>query len=115
MNFQRIFGIILVIAGFALIFTSVYIKREVQEGKGEISSAQAKVDRGRKFFDIIPETAPIGKGLTEGAQEKIDQGRRDVAYYEKLSNWLMNGGIVLVVLGIVIIIFGKGRKRASKR
>ena len=105
MNFRRIVGIIILVAGCAGIGTSLYIKKEVAKGKQQIASGQQKVDTGKAIFGLSPATKPVGEGLTAGAQSQIDQGRRDVAYYERLSDWLMIGGVICVILGGVLLFY----------
>lgn len=113
MIFRRILGVIIIIVGIVMIFVSLHIEREIVQGKGKISSAQRQVDTGKGFFDLFPGTKPIGKELTRSAQEQIDQGKRDIVYYQKLSERLFYGGIVLIVLGILLL-FLRRRKKASK-
>jgi hypothetical protein len=110
MNMKRILGIIVFIAGLAAILTASYIKKQVEEGKWQISSAQQKVDTANSLFSLNPTTKQVGKGLTAPAQGKINEGQSQVAYYESVEGWLKIGGAVLMVIGAGLVIFG-GRKK----
>lgn len=105
MNMRRILGIIIILAGIGGIGTSLYIKKEVAKGRVQIADGQRKVDTGKAIFGLSPATKPVGEGLTAGAQSQIDQGRHDIAYYERLSNMLMIGGVICVVLGGIITFY----------
>lgn len=107
MNIRRTIAIVIAIAGALSIGASSYINKEIEAGKGEITSGQQKVDAGRQLFDLAPGTGIVGDAVTESGQSRIDQGRRDVAHYEKLSKTLQVGGIVLIALGALIFIVKK--------
>lgn len=109
MDFRRILGTILILLGVAAILTSVYIDKEVEKGRGQISSAQNQVDQGKKVMGLVPNSKPIGNIITGSAQGKIDAGKRDVAKYEKISNQLFYVGIALVVIGFILVIIRKKR------
>lgn len=93
-------GIVISIIGIICLGFSFYIKHRVDEGKQQIVSAQKKVDQGTSVFSLTPVTKEIGDGLSSPFQEKIDQGKQDVETYETLSNWLLGGGLILVIIGI---------------
>lgn len=105
MNIRRVLGIIILLAGIGGVGTSLYIKKEVASGKVQIADGQRKVDTGKAIFGLSPATKPVGEGLTAGAQSQINQGRHDIAYYEKLSNMLMIGGVICVLLGGVVTFY----------
>ena len=111
MNIRRILGIVVVIAGIALIVISQYIKTQVAEGNLQISSAQQKVDQGNKLFSLSPYSKPIGQQMTGSAQKKINAGQEQVAYYDQLADQLQIGGIILIVIGAVIILIPRRAKR----
>ncbi len=96
-------GIIGIIIGLICIGSSLYIKKEVKEGQKKISSAEGNVDHGTALFSITPYTKDIGEGLSSPFRNKIDEGKKDVRYYNALSNWLMIGGIVFIVGGVVLV------------
>ncbi|NGX56739.1 MAG: hypothetical protein K1060chlam5_00985 [Candidatus Anoxychlamydiales bacterium] len=107
---KRIFAIILVILGVASLVVSFYIKGEVRKGRGEIKSAQEKVDMGKKLFSINPYTKEVGKGLTSGIERKIKEGKVKADTYEAISNWLLAGGIIFIFIGGALIIIRKKSK-----
>lgn len=112
MSFRKVIGIILIIAGACLVFTSVYINREVEMGKGKIARGEQQVEAGKQLFKIAPPTEPIGDVLTEGAQRKIDQGKMDVAKWEHYSGWFMYGGIGCLVVGFILLFIPNKRRKS---
>lgn len=111
MNSKRTFGIILVIIGIVMFFMSNYIAQQVEEGKGQVSSAQKKVDQGNSLFSQNRVTKEIGKGMTGSAQKKIDAGKLEIAKYEGIAGWLHMGGIVVVILGACVFAYSFVGKR----
>ena len=110
MSGKRIFGILLVLAGVALILTSNYITNQVEAGKEQISSAQDKVNKGNSLFSMSPYTKDVGQEITGSAQKKIDEGKMQVLQYETLAGKLKIGGYVLIIAGGLLIIFGRRKK-----
>jgi len=111
MNKKRVIGIILTCLGIAMLFFSSYIRSEVLEGKQQISHAQKSVDSGKGLFKG-PSKA-VGEGIFSGAQKKIDKGRDDVRFYSALAQWLKVGGIIFIVGGVILIIFGRSSAAKS--
>lgn len=107
MSGKRIFGIILFIAGVAMIGASMYIKTQVLEGREQISSAQKKVDTGKGLFSMTPYTKDVGDALGKSAQKKIEAGTAEADKYEKIAGWLQIGGIVFMIGGAFMIIIGR--------
>lgn len=110
MSGKRIFGILLVLAGVALVLTSNYISNQVEAGKEQINSAQDKVDKGNSLFSMSPYTKDVGEQITGSAQKKIDEGKLQVIQYETLAGKLKIGGIALIIVGLLFIIFGRKRR-----
>ncbi len=110
MSWKRIIGILLVLAGITLILTSNYISNQVEAGKEQISSAQEKVDKGSSLFSLSPYTKDVGQEITGSAQKKIDEGKLQVIQYETLAGKLKIGGIALIVVGGLFMIFGRKKK-----
>lgn len=110
MSVKKILGIIFVVVGIAFIYTSTYIKGEVEEGRGKIRRGQEQVDQGKRIFNLTPHTAPVGDVLTAPAQSKINQGRRDIVKYQQMSYWFMGIGVACIIIG-VLLFFSK-RKTA---
>ncbi len=111
MSWKRIIGILLALAGIALVLTSNYISDQVEAGKEQINSAQEKVDKGSSLFSLSPYTKDVGKEITDSAQKKIDAGKLEVIQYETLAGKLKIGGIALIVVGGLLVIFGRRKKR----
>ena len=111
LNTKRVVGIIVLILGVVLIFTSSYIQRRVEEGRGQIKSAQKKVDQANTYFSVTPATKEVGKVVTKPAQKKIDKGRQQVGEYGEMAHWIKIGGIVLIVAGAAVILVSRKRRR----
>jgi hypothetical protein len=111
MNGKRVFGFVVLIGGIVLMVLSSYIKTQVEQGKMDIASGQEKVDMGNSLFSLNPVTKELGKGVTSSAQNRINQGRLDVTEYEMIAGWLKVGGIVLIVLGAAVVVFGRSKKK----
>ena len=110
MNSKRVTGIVIAIIGVAMLFFSNYIKGQVAEGREKISSAQSSVDKGNSLFNLNPITKEVGKGLTGSAQRKIDEGSAEADQYAQYAQWLLIGGIVLIVVGIGAVIFSRKKQ-----
>ena len=103
MNWKRIIGVVLVIGGIASLLVAGYIRKQVAEGKLEISSAQSKVNQGKTLFGLTPYTKDVGdKVIFDPAQKKIRAGQSEVAHYEILASRLQIGGVILIVAGIIV-------------
>ncbi|MGE0669779.1 MAG: hypothetical protein AB7H48_06930 [Parachlamydiales bacterium] len=93
-------GTLLLICGIALIGFSMYVTQQVEEGKGKVSSAQSKVDKGKGLFSGNPVSEEIGKGIASGAQRKIDEGQQQIEFYEGVATWTKFGGIACIIIGL---------------
>ena len=111
MNWKRIVGIVILIVGVALIFGSNYIKSQVEIGKAAVSEAQGNMELGKALFSLNPVTKQVNEGLQSGIQAKIQQGTETIAHYENIANELMIFGIGASILGILLIVFGRSRRR----
>jgi hypothetical protein len=112
MNFKRVLGIIILIIGLVGLGFSYYITQQVNEGKIQVESAQSSVDKGNSLLSLNRVSKEVGqKVLTDPAQKKINEGQMTIAQYEKMASWLQIGGIIFIVLGLALIIFGRNRKR----
>jgi hypothetical protein len=107
MNLRRIIGIVVAIAGIALLCVSSYIKGQVAEGQEQIDSAQKKVDTGNRLFSLSPTVKEYSKGLTDSAQKKIDAGQEQVIEYTALAQKLQIGGYILIAVGALLILLPK--------
>jgi hypothetical protein len=112
MNVKRVLGIILVIAGVALIVFSNYILNQVAEGKEKISSAESTMSKANSLFSMNPVAKQVGQGMMGGGQKKIAEGKGQVAYYEDLAGKMRMGGFASIVVGLVLFFlsFRKSRK-----
>ena len=113
MKLTRIIGILIALAGVAMICVSYYIQNQVEAGKQEISSAEKKVSQGKTLFGLNPYSKEIGnKAIFNPAEQKISAGKEEVAYYEMLEQRLWIGGIIAIAAGLIITVipFGKNKR-----
>lgn len=106
MRLKWIAGLIVLIIGVILMLTASHIREKVREGRGEIRSAQKKVDTASSLMSQQPVAKEVGKGITGPMQGKINEGSREADYYENVAMWLNIGGIVLIIVGIGGILLG---------
>lgn len=104
---KRTLGVILLILGVALLLTSYYINNRVMEGKQKIKSTEKNVETGKNILSLNPVSKEVGKQLTKGVDEKIEQGKTQVTYYSNIAYWIKVTGIIFIVLGIILVLFGK--------
>lgn len=97
MNYKRITGVIAAVIGIVLIIISMYIKSKVAAAT-EGASAAAGLFSMSKY--------------TEGAGSKItEMTAAETKAYIVIANVMQYGGIALVVLGGLVVIFGKKKKK----
>ncbi|NGX45408.1 MAG: hypothetical protein K940chlam2_00560 [Chlamydiae bacterium] len=95
MNLKRILGLIILVIGVGLVIYGYYGKQDMAAARADIDSKTA----------IIPNN-PI-KGIVKGElQSRVDQ-------YEGPVRMLFIGGAALIVIGGVLLIFGRSRKNAK--
>ncbi len=111
MIFRRIISILVILIGVAMIFGTMYIREQIEEGKQKIAHAQEKVDQGNGLFGLTPFTRPIGKEATSSIQKKIEEGQGQIEKYEQIADNLQIGGIVLIVLGTFFLFTGRKKKK----
>lgn len=107
MRGTKIFAIISFLGAAALILFSVYILRQVEIGKGQVSSAQRTMDVGQKLFSVNPVSKEVGKQLGSPIQNKIAEGSEEIARFENLAHYLLVGGVAFGLIGLGFIIFGR--------
>jgi hypothetical protein len=110
MSSQRIIGLIALIAGVILIGFAMYIKQEVVSGNAQIARGEQKINTTEKVFSLTPTTKQLGSGFTKSGKEQIAKGKEEIAYYTNLANKLQITGIILLIVGGGILIFGKKRR-----
>lgn len=110
MSIQRIIGLIVLIGGVALICISMYIKTQIVAGNEQIASGEQKIKTMDTVFSLSPATKQVGSAVTNSGKQKIAKGKEEIAYYTALASQLQIGGIILIVAGAGIFIFGKKRK-----
>ncbi len=94
MNIKRIIGLIIFVAGVCLVIYGYH-------GKQEMAAARADIDAKT---GIIPDN-PI-KDIVKGELEA------KVSSYEGPVRMLFIGGGALIVIGGVLLIFGRNKKRS---
>ncbi len=100
MSKKKIYAIIVIVIGIAMLFISHSIQKQVAQGKIQIAEAQETVDRGSSLFSLSPYAHEIGKEVTHSAQKKITEGQRKVEFYEQVASLLFIGGVMVIVIGL---------------
>jgi len=103
-------GLAALIVGVVLLGSSLYIKSEVLAGQEQVSSGERKLNALDRVFSASPTTKQYGSQLTKSGKSKIAKGKEDIAYYTSLANKLQIGGIVLIVVGAGVLLFGKKKR-----
>lgn len=101
---KKIIAIIIIVVGLAALGGSFYVKRQVAQGRQQISEGQSKVDTGQGLLKSNPFTNEAGKILSAPAQSKIDAGTREADSWAQYAQWLKWGGIALIVIGFLILL-----------
>ena len=99
MNIKRISGITIAVIGICAYLFGSYIEAQVNDGKGQISSGQKKVDTIRDVGGLSPYTQDLGDSVASSGQKKIDEGQKLVDKYEELAEELHLGGVLLFLIG----------------
>jgi len=108
MSAKKILGILFLLGGMGLFGTSVYIKGRVEEGKQQVSQAEAQVDQGLGGpAPLRPFARRVEKEFTGAAQSRIASAKGDIAHYEQMAKYFQFGGIGLFVIGAGMLIFGR--------
>lgn len=108
---KKIFGILLILLGIALIGTSSYIKVQVEKGKAAVGGAERGVAVGKGLFSLSPITKEVSKEAMSGIEKKIREGKGEIAKYEKIASWTFYSGIILIVLGAIILFLSKKKMK----
>lgn len=111
MSYKRIIGIIIVLIGILLIFFSFYIKSRVAYELHNVKTKTELLERhpfarsGGKTSKQIASTT--GKAANQIAQERA-------ASYQTTAMWLLISGIVVIIVGALIIVFGRSRPSSKE-
>lgn len=109
MNFRRILGILILLAGIASLILGMYITSQVEQGKMQVASAQKKVKQSTGLFNMSPYTKGVGDTLSNSAQKKIGEANEMIAQYAQYATWFKIGGVAMIVLGGIIIFIPRRR------
>lgn len=96
MNFKRISGVIAAIIGIVLIVISMYIKSRVEAAKEGASGLAG-------LFSMSKYTQGAGSRIEEMTEAKTRA-------YIIAANCLQYGGLALVAVGGLIVIFGRKKR-----
>ncbi len=111
MRCRKIFATLLLIAGVVCMGFSLYITQQVDAGQSKIESAEKSVKQGNQLFSLSPATKDLGQGITRSAQKKINSGKELVSHYAQMASNLKVAAIVLIVAGVGLFLFPRGKKR----
>lgn len=114
-NSKRVLGLVILVLGIACMFVSNYIKQQVAAGNMMIGNAQQKVARADQVLSLSPATKPLGSQLKETAHNKIEAGQQQITFYSSWAQWLQVGGIVIMVAGGVLVLFGTSSPKRRSR
>lgn len=92
MNLKRILGLIILVIGVGLVIYGYYGKQDMAAARADIDSKTA----------IIPDN-PLKGMVKSELNARVDQ-------YEGSVRMLFIGGAALIVIGGVLLIFGRSRK-----
>ena len=96
MNYKRILGILLILAGIGLYFYC-------QHGRERMISAHQQIDDAHSLIPSNPVTDPIEEGIKQDLHRRVDK------YKEPIRLCFVGSGI-LIIGGFFFIIFGKSKK-----
>ncbi|HSX37544.1 MAG TPA: hypothetical protein VLE95_01800 [Chlamydiales bacterium] len=115
MNIKKIIGIIVFIAGIALLLISHHITKQIEQGQQQISSGESSVARGKQLFGLNPYSKAIGDAaVVHPAEEKINAGKEEITYYQGIATTAKVGGILFVSAGIIIFLFPFLKKKKKR-
>jgi len=97
------------LAGGGMLGGAFYINNQVLQGRAQIAEAQQKVNTGKTLFSLDPNAKKVGDQLFKPIDQKLDAARGEAGYYARLAGQLQIGGIILLVVGAGIFLFGKRR------
>jgi hypothetical protein len=106
-------GIMTVLLGVVLLFSSFYIKNKVLLGKYQISKAQGALKQGNNTCSFNPLTKEFSERIVGKVQKKIDEVNKKIIFYSNLALWFKIIGIVFIVLGFLLIFIHKKKKPIS--
>lgn len=109
MGLKKYFSAIVFLVGILMVGGSFYIKKQVAEGKIQVSDAERSVRQGKALFSLNPVSKQIGEGLTRSADRKIASAKDEIQYYTNLAQLLLVGGIVLIVVGAGMFVLKRKR------
>lgn len=107
MKMKKKWGVIVLLLGVIFLAGSFYIKGQVEEGNQKVAKTEKQMDLGDKLFSITPETKEIGKGISGSVDKKLIEGKEQIAFYTSMADWLEIAGVVFIILGMSMILFGK--------
>lgn len=111
MNVKKIFAVIVFLIGVVMVGSSIYITKQIEEGKLQISNAERQLQQGSALFSLNPATKQIGQGITQSADRKIARANQDILTYTNLAQLLMVGGIIVIIIGLGMFVFACRSKR----
>ena len=102
---KKIVPLLFILVGVALVVLGIYMKGQVQEGRGRLAQAQQGVDIAKDVLNTNEYTAPVSGLVTDPVQSKIDQNQAKASAYATLSSWCLGVGIALILLGFFYLAY----------
>ncbi|NDD58900.1 MAG: hypothetical protein EBZ47_06590 [Chlamydiae bacterium] len=99
-------GIIGILVGAGAYYGSYEINEQLNAGRQKIQNAQKSIDQGKDLLSQTHVPNVLTKPFTGAAEKKISEGQEEINRYEKISSFLKNTGIILLLLGAAGVFFG---------
>jgi uncharacterized membrane protein HdeD (DUF308 family) len=96
MNVKKAIGLLILIVGIILVIFAVYNKARVAAAKEKIATGK---QMSESFFPKNPASEVVGGKMQAMASQ-----------YDEPLKWILIGGVVLIVIGGGMLIFGRKRK-----
>ncbi len=106
MNKLKTLGIIGILVGAGAYYGSYEINEQLNAGRQKIQNAQKSIDQGKDLLSQTHVPNVLTKPFTGAAEKKISEGQEEINRYEKISSFLKNTGIILLLLGAAGVFFG---------
>lgn len=100
--------------GVVVYFFGNYVATQVHEGETKIKNSQRTVDQVNCVSKLNKYSKTASQIATRPVQQKIDEGKIEVSQYKTLIPKLHIGGILLVVIGALIFIWGLFSKKKKQ-
>ncbi len=108
---KYVIAILALLIGIGFIITAGVMKAHIGEGREKIAQSRGNVDAMKRLSNVNKYTATAGEIVGDQAERHIRKGETKADRYERVSNWFMTIGILLVAFSVLafIILFRSRR------